>query len=246
MYIVYKHTCVSTGKSYIGFTKHDINVRWKQHVKQAKKKAIKGKGKFQYAILKYGVGSFIHEILFESESKSEALLMEVELIKKYDTIKNGYNFSPGGLGCGCGGGKKTEEQKRRMSEIKKGIKLSEEHKQSMRGPRPNTRGENHCFYGKTLSEETKKKISNSLAFNGKSHHLYNKPATYFKSGKDHPRAQPVIINGTLYESMRLASTALGVGITTVQRWVSKYGTIFNKDFKQCGCIGQGATSSLPS
>jgi hypothetical protein len=60
------------------------------------------------------------------------------------------------------GTKATEETKKKMSEAHIGKKLkpfSEEHKERLRGKRPNTSGENHPFYGKTLSPETRAKIS---------------------------------------------------------------------------------------
>jgi hypothetical protein len=58
-----------------------------------------------------------------------------------------------------------EETKQVMSTLKLGIPLTEEHKQNLRGPRPNSSGENHWAYGKTPSEETRRK--QSVAMKGK-------------------------------------------------------------------------------
>lgn len=51
---------------------------------------------FGKAIQKYGWDNFEHIILIDNLSQEEANIIEKELIKKYDTIANGYNVSPGG------------------------------------------------------------------------------------------------------------------------------------------------------
>lgn len=59
---------------------------------------IDGKGyklqpKFYNAIQKYGWDNFQHDILYTDLNKENALKIESELIKKYNTIENGYNVS---------------------------------------------------------------------------------------------------------------------------------------------------------
>jgi hypothetical protein len=53
---------------------------------------------------------------------------------------------------------------------------------------------------------------------GKEHHLYGKKVkTSFKEGKDHPKSQPIIIDGIEYGSLTLASKALGVSRPTIKK-----------------------------
>ena len=90
-YNVYKHTNLINHKSYIGITSQKCQNRW----------GINGKGyelqpKFYHAIQKYGWDNFQHDILYTNLDKETALKIEADLIKTYDTIKNGYNISPHG------------------------------------------------------------------------------------------------------------------------------------------------------
>ena len=133
MYIVYKHTCPNN-KVYIGITSRNPEKRWK-----------KGYGyvdneHFYRAIKKYGWENIKHEILYENLEENEAYEKEKELIKKYgsNNYEKGYNKSIGGEKTALGF-RHTKETKEKMS------------KNSAR-----------YWKGKTISEETKKKISNSL------------------------------------------------------------------------------------
>ena len=90
-YNIYKHTNLINNKSYIGITSQKCQNRW----------GINGKGyelqpKFYNAIQKYGWNNFQHDILYTDLNKETALKIESELIKKYNTIENGYNVSPYG------------------------------------------------------------------------------------------------------------------------------------------------------
>jgi group I intron endonuclease len=54
---------------------------------------------------------------------------------------------------------RSEEFKRKLSLAKKGVKMSEEAKLNMRGPRPSITGSKHHMFGKHLSDYSKHKIS---------------------------------------------------------------------------------------
>lgn len=88
-FCVYKHTSPS-GKSYIGITSRKPSQRWLNGG------GYIGQPKFYNAIEKYGWENFSHEVLFSGLSEEEACNKEIELIKKYDSIENGYNCSTGG------------------------------------------------------------------------------------------------------------------------------------------------------
>ena len=141
-YWVYVHTCPN-GKRYVGVTKRSPERRW-----------CKGRGYgrdsyFTRAILKYGWDNITHEV-FEVDSEEEMYRKEVELISFYHSNdpKYGYNSSLGGehsnLGC-----RRSEEFKRKISEIVKGRHTSEETKRKL----------SEAQKGRQRSEETRRKIS---------------------------------------------------------------------------------------
>ena len=73
-------------------------------------------------------------IEFQTPNKEQALELEAELMKWYDSVDNGYNTSE----YGSGDFKRSEELKKKISESKT--------------------GENNHWYGKHLTEEHRKKI----------------------------------------------------------------------------------------
>lgn len=159
-YSVYVHISPS-GKRYFGITRQDPVSRWHNG------KGYKGNLYFYRAIMKYGWDGFSHYILASSLSKSEAELIEIDLIKenKSNTKEFGYNIENGGNCAGT----HSDETKRKIAEKNKGNKncagrvLSDWHKQQLIksniGNRRNT--------GRKATEETRRKISNALT--GKKH-----------------------------------------------------------------------------
>ncbi|MBR6613171.1 MAG: GIY-YIG nuclease family protein [Clostridia bacterium] len=144
-YIVYKHTNKINKKVYIGLTRQKPSLRWKGG-SGYKPKTIGTTSYIYNAILKYGWDNFSHEILLVGLTKEEAEKAEIELIAKYksDQREFGYNLDKGGNSTG----KMSEEtiQKlrdihkdkaanaeryRKISESKKGVKLSEKHRQNL-------------------------------------------------------------------------------------------------------------------
>lgn len=87
---VYCHTNKINKKKYIGITINPEN-RWASNGNN-----YKDSPKFWFAIKKYGWNNFTHEILFVAESRDEARQKEIELIKEFNSIENGYNISKGG------------------------------------------------------------------------------------------------------------------------------------------------------
>ena len=159
-YIVYMHISPSD-KRYIGITSQ----------KRVKKRWVNGKGyknniPFSNAINKYGWDNFEHIIIARGLTEDEAKWLEVELIREWDTTNRdkGYNLTLGGEG---GNGLKGERN-------------------GMFG----RCGELNPFYGKTLSEESKKKISE--ANKGKKHSEETK-ALWSKQRKGHKPTNNLII-----------------------------------------------------
>lgn len=92
MLVIYKAE-FPNGKVYIGKSKNfdDRKLKHSYSTRYYNTKLTK-------AINKYGFDSINWEIIYETEDIEELNKMEIELIKKYDSIKNGYNTSIGGDG----------------------------------------------------------------------------------------------------------------------------------------------------
>lgn len=158
-YCVYVHTSPS-GKRYVGQTGTKPEKRWGKNGANYLKKERNGEYMhiaFARAILKYGWDNIEHEIIASNLTKEEADNFEKLLIEKLNTKNRnyGYNLKDGGLG----GGGFSEETLKKMSEIHKGKKQSEE---TIRKRVEKLKGENNPNYGKPLSEEHKRKLSESL------------------------------------------------------------------------------------
>lgn len=117
-YKVYMHT-TPNNKVYIGITKQPVERRWRNG------EAYKYHTYFYRAIQKYGWDNIKHEVIFDNLTEEEAKQKEIELIEMYSSTnqKHGYNRSAGGE-SGSAGYKFTEEQKQRLSEMRKGEKNS--------------------------------------------------------------------------------------------------------------------------
>ena len=145
MYHVYMIINKINNKKYIGFTSLEIDKRFNQHM------TGQGNARLLYnAVKKYGKDNFSVELI-ESNSDMNYTLktLEPKYIKEYDTRNRnmGYNLSPGGNSTI--GSKRTEEQKKKMSEQRKGK------------PRPESYGKkmSEILSGRPKTEEHKRKLS---------------------------------------------------------------------------------------
>jgi len=109
---------------YIGLTKHRLLcIRWAQHVHAARS----GKQTpISHAIRKYGVDEFRIEPLYSPLSKEAMYDGEKLLIAQHDTIRNGYNCSPGG--------ESGEHRNRRVGAENHNSRLTEEFVAKLRDP----------------------------------------------------------------------------------------------------------------
>ena len=124
-YTVYRLENIVTKKNYIGMTSQEPKERW--HKGYA--------GKMGDAINNYPFDlCWKKYIEFQTPNEEQALELESELMKWYDSVENGYNISAySSHSC-----KHSEDTKKKISDAKT--------------------GENNYWYGKHHSEETKKKI----------------------------------------------------------------------------------------
>lgn len=173
-YIIYRLTSPSN-KSYIGYTSKLINFRFNQHIYgynyYVSNKKYYGSTKLYKAFKKYGHENFVKEIIGQFQTKEEALQFEINMIKKYNSINEGYNIAVGGQG---GSKPVSEETKLKMSIAAKGRILSEEHKENI----------SKACKGKPLCESAKEKLKqklindNNIVFNS-----INEAATYYNTTK---------------------------------------------------------------
>lgn len=95
---IYCVTCLPTGKLYFGQTIRLIEERWNRHVNES---FSGSRYKFHRAIRKYGEENFIvEEVLTVSAPTKEILkkkldYVEMRLIKRFNTFRNGYNMTLG-------------------------------------------------------------------------------------------------------------------------------------------------------
>lgn len=144
---MYKITNNINGKVYIGQTTSKLERRWKQHCN--KSSCCK---KLKAAITKYGSENFSIETLWSGTGKRDVLnscldAMEIAFINHYNSIENGYNLLKGGSGHYIP--TVSENTRRKLSQARKGIKLSQEIRQKI----------SNAQKGKKLSEETICKMS---------------------------------------------------------------------------------------
>lgn len=163
MYCVYRHTAPN-GKVYIGQTCQSPNQRWRNG------NGYSNNEYFTRAIQKYGWNNFIHEIIKDELTLEEANILEVELIKKYNSTNKefGFNIENGGYGKGKHSSKtlkKMSEGRRGIPSKYKGVPLSEEHKKLIS---ERNKGKPPAFKGKHHTDESKKKLSDAQSEKKKS------------------------------------------------------------------------------
>lgn len=148
IYKLYMHTCNINNKKYIGITKQTLDRRFRKNGR-----GYKNSIKFYSAIQKYGWENFEHQLILQNLTKQEAEFFEIEMIKYYKSSdrKYGYNVANGGNTVGT----VSEETKKKLSKINIGKHVGSEN--YFYGKKYT--GEQNYFYGKKLSEEHRRKIS---------------------------------------------------------------------------------------
>lgn len=157
--VLYAHINKLNNKIYIGQTNQLLENRWGSN----------GIGynrcpKFYNAIKKYGWDNFEHVIIHVEIGIDALDNLEIEYIEKYNTLKDGYNSTYGGKKIL----KHTEEQKEKISKsCKVSIRKKYEEDSVFREKlldnlskikNRSHYGKDNSFYGKTHSNEMKKKF----------------------------------------------------------------------------------------
>lgn len=187
---IYCYVNKVNGKKYVGQAK-DLIRRHKGHIYSKNNQNDRGYNfPIHKALRKYGEESFFLVIIEENiETKNELDQKEVEFIEKmnaYAKDEKGYNVATGGNGGWLLEGKTEKE--------------IEEWKRKVRENTPRFKGEEHGMYGKHHTEETKRKLSETLSgennpFYGKKHteetlQKIKESQTIYR-GKDHPNAKKI-------------------------------------------------------
>ena len=176
-YIVYEHVAPNN-KRYIGITHNTPTRRW-----GTQGQGYKHQPKFYNAIQKYGWENFQHNILFQHLTTQQAGIKQQELIKKYDSINNGYNNDSGGIIHKT----HTAETKEKLRQL--------------------NLGKNNPAYGKRVSEQTRKKLSDARKGKPHSQEWTNKVADA------HKKKVLCITTGIIYTSVGEAAKAAKVSIS---------------------------------
>ena len=159
MAIVYKLTCTTTGKIYIGWTNYTLEQRFSRHRRNFRRGYYIAR-----CIQKYGAKTFTTEQLFEFATNEEAIAKEIELIALWQTNivrypdGNGMNMTDGGEGTD--GYRHNEKTKELIRKTSTGRKRSES-TQALINSLIEKRG---CYWnqGRKASQETRKKQSDAL------------------------------------------------------------------------------------
>ena len=167
IHTIYRITNLINEKTYIGYTSHSPDRRFRQHCQPS------GTSLINKAIKKYGEENFSFDVLYQSKDRDHTLFtMEEYFIRVENSHANdghGYNRSYGGTSNNRGITYGTETRKRmskarigkkrpnsgaKISSALKGRVITDSHREKLR----------QAQTGKVLSEETKSKMRKSKNF----------------------------------------------------------------------------------
>lgn len=204
-YSVYKLTAPN-GKVYIGITSRDPKIRWNSG------NGYKYNKHFYDAIQKYGWKNIKKDVLYSGISQEDAYRLEIELISKYRSNDRefGYNKSSGGESSVRGlHWHQSKETIEKRAQKMRGRKLTQEHRKKLSEAH---KGQVSHNKGKTISKETRTKISNTLKKWNSEHESPNKGRKYKKTqeailatSRGHYKPVVCVETGIIYESITHAA-----------------------------------------
>ena len=200
-WIVYVHINKLNNKFYVGITSRSADRRWEDG------KGYSRQRKFYNAIKKYGWDNFLHIIIMQNLTESEAKYFEKEYIAMFDSMRCGYNSTVGGEGCL--GYHHTQQAKDKMSAQRKGRALSEEWKASLSKAR---KGRKSPMLGKKMSQEQKDLIGESLK------KFYQKEK---ESGKKIRRSPTIKVqcDGIIFDAIKDCADYYGIHDYVIVNWL---------------------------
>jgi len=203
-FYIYRTTNLINGKFYVGMhTTTDLN------------DGYLGSGKLlSLAVKKHGKENFVKEILFFCKSKEELILAEQQVVTD-EIVMSGqsYNLALGGQGGDLGvisRMPKSEAHKKKISESKSGVLVSENTRLKM--------AESTKLRYSRMSADQKKmlfgKSGTENGFFGKHHTAdmrnHMSDIAKMRGSYGNPNAKPVTINGKTYPLMKSAMMDLGL------------------------------------
>lgn len=175
---------------------HTNKINGKKYIGTTKQKPYKrwanGKGyrnqtRFCEAIAKYGWHNFQHEILYTGLSRKEAEKLEIELISYYKTADKEHGYNTDYGGISKRG-------------------FSDEHKKKI----------SKASFGKTVSGETRAKMSKMMTGSGNPMYGKKRPIDIFKNRK----MVMCVETGVIYESVNDASRKANVQQSDISKAVN--------------------------
>lgn len=152
--IIYKTTNLLNGKIYIG-----------KDTKNSE--SYLGSGKIlKMAISKYGKENFKKEILEIVDNSEKLDSREIYWIDFYDSIKNGYNLTRGGTGGDTYTNRSEDSRNETKQKLKKRIFSDEVIEKRIKNLKKFKSGEDHPFFKKKQTEDTKLKRRKTFELNG--------------------------------------------------------------------------------
>lgn len=222
IFSLYKTTNLINGKTYVGVHKE---TKWPQL------DGYLGSGVvFKQAVRKYGKQNFQREILCVADSLEYVGWLESEYVnKEFIEEDTNYNVGGGGENISC----HSESSKRKLSETKKGIPLTDHHKSQLKGVKKRLTDEQRKqigsrtqqqFKGKRRRSSTREKVS--LAKQGKLNPMWGKKPhntgieTPFEQKEylstiNNQKKRKIQVDGVKYTSLCEASKKLNLHTSTI-------------------------------
>lgn len=97
---IYVITCCTTGKQYVGMTKHTANRRFTQHCYDSRNPKRSKRPKLHNHINKYGKDNFTVEVVHQHDNIETLIELEKQEIKARNSYHSGLNCTEGGDGWG--------------------------------------------------------------------------------------------------------------------------------------------------
>jgi len=154
--VVYKVTHRTTGLCYVGKTRGTVESRWRAHVRDARRGS---RTRFHAAIREHDADAFDVEQVEQCADAGELDRAErrwIELLGTTDPAR-GFNSTTGGQN-----GALCETSRRKISVALSGKSKDERHRAQLSHAQSQKTGPLNSFFGRTHSEETKRRIADSM------------------------------------------------------------------------------------